>query len=172
MAAQTSQKGTKVAISDIYTFKSGSVAVAAASATAISSVFSTTAVRGWCVGIRVEIGVTAAAAGNSLLFQLARPGNTPTGTSLAGGNPHDYSAPASICQGCTTWSTAPTVGTILAEFQLPQTTGSMWEEWPPLGYEWGIPAIASGSANAGVHLFVTASVATSTPVFVDLIVSE
>ena len=28
------------------------------------------------------------------------------------------------------------------------------------------------NANAGVHLLVTASVATSTPVFVDLIVSE
>jgi hypothetical protein len=161
-----------VAISDIYTFRSGSVAIAATSATAVSSVFSTTAVRGWVVGVRVDIGVTAAAAGNSLLFQLARPANTPTGTSLSGGNPHDYSAPASIAQGCTTWSTAPTVGTILWEQELPQTTGSAWEEFPPLGYEWGVPAIANGSANAGVHLFVTASVATSTPVFVDLIVSE
>ena len=70
------------------------------------------------------------------------------------------------------WSTAPTPGVILAEWQLPQTTGSMWEEFPPTGYEWGIPAVANANANAGVHLFVTASVATSTPVFVDLIASE
>lgn len=161
-----------MAISDIYTFRSGSVAIASTSATAVSSVFSTTALRGWIVGCRVDIGVTAAAAGNSLLFQLCRPGNTPTGTSLAGGNPHDFSAPASVIQGCTTWSTAPTLGTVLWEQELPQTTGSAWEEFPPLGYEWGIPAIANGSANAGVHLLVTASVATSTPVLVDLIVSE
>jgi hypothetical protein len=48
----------------------------------------------------------------------------------------------------------------------------MWEEFPPTGYEWGVPAVANANANAGVHLFVTASVATSTPVFVDLIASE
>ena len=161
-----------MAISDVYTFKSGSVAVAATSATAVHSVFGTAAIRGWVVGLRVEIGVTAAAAGNSMLFQLARPANTPTGTSLSSGSAHDFSAPASICQQCTTWSTAPTVGTVLAEYELPQTTGSMWEEFPPLSYEWGIPAIANAAANGGVHLFVTASVATSTPVFVDLIVSE
>ena len=161
-----------MASSDIYTFRSGSVALAATSATAVSSVFSTTAIRGWTVGVRVDIGVTAAAAGNSILFQLVRPGNTPAGTGLAGGNPHDYSAPASIVQGCTAWSTAPTVGTILWEQELPQTTGSSWEEFPPLGYEWGIPAIANGVANAGVHLLATPSVATSTPVYVDLIVSE
>jgi hypothetical protein len=161
-----------MAISDVFTFRSGSVAIAATSATAVSSVFGTAAKRGWVVGVRVDIGVTAAAAGNSLLFQLARPANTPTGTSLASGNPHYYSAPASICQGCTTWSTAPTLGTVLWEQELPQTTGSAWEEFPPLGYEWGIPAIANANANAGVHLFVTASVATSTPVYVDLIVSE
>ena len=161
-----------MAISDIYTFKSGSVAVAATSATAVMSVFSTTAIRGWVVGIRVELGVTAAAAGNSVLLQLARPGNTCTGTSLSSGSPHDFAAPASITQGCITWSTAPTVGVVLAEYTLPQTTGSMWEEFPPLGYEWSIPAIASASANAGVHLFVTNSVATSTPVFADIVVSE
>jgi hypothetical protein len=161
-----------VAISDIFTFRSSSVAVASTSATAISSVYGTAAKRGWVVGVRIDIGVTAAAAGNSMLFQLARPNATNTGTSLTGGNPHDFSAPASICQGCTTWSTAPTVGTVLWEQELPQTTGSAWEEFPPLGYEWGIPAIANANANAGVHLFVTPSVATSTPVFIDLIVSE
>jgi hypothetical protein len=161
-----------MAISDVYTFRSGSVSVASTGGTAVSSVFSTSAIRGWVVGVRVDIGVTAAAAGNSILFQLARPGNTPLGSGLSGGAPHDYSAPASIAQGCTTWGTQPTVGTILWEQELPQTTGSAWEEFPPLGYEWQIPAIANGVANAGVHLFATASVATSTPVYVDLIVSE
>jgi hypothetical protein len=161
-----------MAISDIYTFRSGSVAVASTSATAVSSVYGTAAKRGWVVGLRVEIGVTTAGAGNSVLFQLCRPSATNTGTTLSSGVAHDYSAPASICQGCTTWSTAPTAGTVLTEFELPQTTGSMWEEFPPLGYEWGIPAIANANANAGVHLIVTASAVQSTPVFVDLIVSE
>ena len=161
-----------MAISDLYTFRSGSVAIAATTATAVSSVIGTTTIRGWVVGVRVDIGVTAAAAGNSMLFQLARPANTPTGTSLTSGSAHDFSAPASIVQGCTTWSTAPTVGTIVWEQELPQTTGSAWEEFPPLGYEWQIPALANTTANTGLHMFVTASVATSTPVFVDLIVSE
>jgi hypothetical protein len=55
---------------------------------------------------------------------------------------------------------------------LPQTTGSAWSYYPPTGYEFGIPAIANNSANNGLHLIVTASVNTSTPVFIDLIVSE
>ena len=62
-----------MAISDIYTFRSGSVAVASTSATAIISVYGTAALRAWCVGVRVDIGVTAAAAGNSLLFHRNRP---------------------------------------------------------------------------------------------------
>jgi len=161
-----------MAISDVYTFKSGSVAIAATSATAVISVASTTALRGWGVGIELGIGVTAAAAGNSVLFQLCRPGNTFTGTGAFGGNAEDFSAPASVLQGYTTWSTAPTAGSILWEKELPQTTGSAWSYYPPTGYEWGIPALASGSANAGVHLLVTCSVATSTPVFIDLICSE
>ncbi len=161
-----------MAISDIYTFKSGSVAIAATSATPVLSVISTAALRGWGVGIEINVGVTAAATGNSLLFQVCRPGNTPTGTGAFGGNPEDFSAPASVLQGYTTWSTAPTVGAVLWEKELPQTTGSAWTLWPPTGYEWGIPAIANAAANAGLHVFVTASVATSTPVFIDLICSE
>jgi len=161
-----------MAISDVYTYKSGSVANAVTTANPIISLYGTAAKRLWVVGVRVEVGVTAAAAGNSLLFQLARPNATNTGTSLASGNPHDFSSPASIGQFAVAWSTAPTPGVILAEWQLPQTTGSMWEEFPPTGYEWGIPAIANANANAGVHLFVTASVATPTPVFIDLIASE
>lgn len=162
-----------MAISDLYTFRSGLVSVAATTATAVMSVAPAgTTLRGWAVGIRVGIGVTAAAAGNSVLFQLARPANTATGTSAAAGDPHDFSAPTSVFNQYLTWSTAPTVGTIVWEQELPQTTGSAWEEFPPLGYEWGIPAIANGSANNGLHMFVTNSVATSTPVYFDLIVSE
>ncbi len=161
-----------MAISDIYTFKSGSQAIASTSATAVLSVISTTAVRGWLVGIELGIGVTAATAGNSILFQLCRPGNTPAGTSGFSGNAEDFSAPASILQGYTTWSTAPTAGTVLWEKELPQTTGSAWSYYPPTGYEFGIPALASNTANAGLHLLVTASVNTSTPVFIDLICSE
>lgn len=161
-----------MAISDVYTFKSGSVAIAATSATAVLSVASTTALRGWLVGIELNIGVTAAAAGNSILFQLCRPGNTFAGTGPFGGNAEDFSAPASVLQGYTTYTTAPTVGSILWEKELPQTTGSAWSYYPPTGYEFQIPALASGSANAGLHMIVTASVATSTPVFIDLICSE
>ena len=157
---------------DVYNNRSGSVAVAATTATPVLSVFGTAAKRLWAVGIRFGIGLTVAAAGNSMLIQLARPGNTPTGTGLASGNPHDFSSPASIGQLATAWSTAPTVGVILAEWELPQTTGSEWVEFPPTGDEWGIPALANAAANAGLHVFVTPSVATSTPVFANLVTGE
>jgi hypothetical protein len=161
-----------MASDDVYTGRSGSVAVASTSATPLLSLYGTAAKRGWLVGVRIGVGVTAAAAGNSLLFQIARPNATNTGTGLAGGNPNDFSSPASVMQIATTWSTAPTVGAILADFELPQTTGSAWVEYPPTMYEWGVPAVANANANAGLHLFVTASVATSTPVFVNMIWSE
>jgi hypothetical protein len=48
----------------------------------------------------------------------------------------------------------------------------MWEEFPPGGDEWGVPAVANGNANAGVHLFANATIATSTPISYDLIWSE
>lgn len=161
-----------MAISDLYTARSGSVANTITTANPLLSVYGTAAKRSWITGVRVKVGVTGALAGNSLLFQLARPNATNTGTGLASLVAHDFSAPASISQVAVAWSTAPTVGLILAEWELPQTTGSMWEEFPPTGDEWGIPAVANANANAGVHLFVTASVGTSTPVFVDMIVSE
>ena len=161
-----------MAISDVYTDRSGATAVTGTSATPLVSVIMGTTLRGWVVGVRTEVTVTGAAAGNSLLFQLARPGNTLTATSGSGASPHDFSAPASIAQQFTTYSTAPTVGTILAEWSIPQTTGSMWEEFPPTGYEWGIPATANSAANAGVHLFVTMSVTTATTISTDIIFSE
>jgi len=161
-----------MAISDVYTFRSGSVAVASLSATPVMSVYGTAAKRSWIQGVRVKLGVTTAAAGNDVLFQLCRPSATNTGTGLASGVASDFSAPASISQLAVAWSTAPAVGLVLAEWVLPQTTGSMWEEFPPSGDEWGIPAILNANANAGVHLIVTCSVATSTPIFADFIVSE
>jgi hypothetical protein len=161
-----------VAVSDFYTVKSGSVAVATVSVLPVLSLVSPATKRSWITGVRVEIGVTGALAGNSILFQLARPSATNTGTTTATPTAHDFYSIAALSTGYTAYSTAPTLGVVLAEWTLPQTTGSMWEEFPPTGEEWGVPAIATGAANSGVHLFVTASVATSTPVFADIIFSE
>lgn len=159
-------------ISDVYTARSGSVAVAASTATAVMSLIAPATKRAWIVGIRVELGVTAAAAGSNTLIQLCRPSATNTATSLTTVPAHDFSAPNSLSSQATTWSTAPTVGTVLAEYMLPLTTGSMWEEFPPPGYEWQVPAIATGAANSGLHVIVTQNVATSSPYYVDLIFSE
>ena len=157
---------------DVYTALSGSQAVAATAATPVLSLYGTAAKRLWLVGVRVKVLVTAAAAGNDIRFQLARPAATNTGTGLASGSPHDFSSPASIGQLAVAWSTAPTVGVILAEWVVPQTTGSMWEEFPPTGIEWGVPAVANANANAGVHVFAIPTVDTSTPVSVDMIWGE
>jgi hypothetical protein len=157
---------------DVYTALSGSQAVAATAATPVLSLYGTAAKRLWLVGVRVKVLVTAAAAGNDIRFQLARPAATNTGTGLASGSPHDFSSPASIGQLAVAWSTAPTVGVILAEWVVPQTTGSMWEEFPPTGIEWGVPAVANANANAGVHVFAIPTVNTSTPVSVDMIWGE
>lgn len=159
-------------ISDIYTFRSGSVPVAGTTATPLLSVVAGTTVRLWAVAVRVMVGNTAAAAGNNLLFQLCRPGNTMTGTTTTAGNPEDFSAPAAIGTGYTAWSTAPTPGAVLAEWELPQASGSDITEYPLPGYEWQIPALGNTTANAGLHVFVTPSVATSTPVFANLVVSQ
>src|SRR6266480_566652 len=158
-------------ISDFYSVKAN-VTLAATTATALVSLYGTAAKRLWLVGVRVKVLQTGAVAGNDVTFTLARPSATNTGTGLASGVANDFSAPASIGQFATTWSTAPIVGTILAEWALPQTTGSMWEEFPPGGDEWGVPAVANANANAGVHLFAQATVATSTPVSYDLVWSE
>lgn len=161
-----------MAYNDVYTGLSGSVAVAATTATAICSVFGTTSKRLWVVGVRVKIGATTAAAANDVRFQLTRPGNTPNASATAGGSAHDFSAAASIGQFATAYTAAPTVGTILAEWVVPQTSGSMWVEYPPTGDEWGVPALANNSANAGLHVFAIPTVNTSTPVFVDIIWGE
>lgn len=161
-----------MAYNDVYTGLSGSVSVSAITATPICSVFGTSAKRLWVVGVRVKVLVTTAVAGNDVRFQLARPGNTPNASATAGGNAHDFSSPASIGQFATAYTTAPTVGTILAEWVVPQTTGSAWTEYPPTGVEWGVPAIANNAANAGLHLFAIPTVNTATPFSVDLIWGE
>jgi hypothetical protein len=162
-----------MSVSDFYNYRSGFVNVSSAAATPLLSVYGTAAKRLWATGCRVKIGVTAAAAGNEVTFQLCRPAATNTGTGLASAQGvNDFSAPASIGQLATAWSTAPTVGSILAEWVVPQTTGSAWTEFPPTNEEWGIPAVANGNANAGVHIIVTCSVATLTPISVELAVSE
>lgn len=160
-----------MAISDIYTVRAAPTLAAAASNPQLSLVAGTT-VRLWVVAIRVEVGNTAAVSGNDIHFTLCRPGNTMTGTTTATPNPHDFSAPASIGTAYTAWSTAPTIGAILAEWDVPQASGSTWVEYPATGYEWQVPAIANGAANAGLHVFTNPSVATSTPVFIDLIFSQ
>jgi hypothetical protein len=160
-------------ISDIYTAKSGIVTIAASTITAAVSLVAPTTKRSWVVGVRVNVALTTAAAGNNCLFQLARPAlSTEVGTSPLVATPHDVSAPAALTLPYVTWSTAPTLGTVLWEQELPQTTGSSWEEFPPSGYEWGIPATGQTVANAGVHMFITQSVATSTTYLIDLIFSE
>jgi hypothetical protein len=157
---------------DVYTAPAVAITLAGVAAVPLCGVYGTAAKRVWITGVRVKVGVTAAAAGNAVKFQLARPAATNTATGLAGGSAHDFSSPASIGQFASTWSTAPTIGVILGEWELPQTTGSMWEEFPPTGIEWGVPAIANANANAGVFLFAIASVATSTPVTVDMVWGE
>lgn len=160
-------------VSDIYTGRSGSIAVAQTTALALVSFINPATKRSWGVTVHFNVGNTTAAAGNNMLFQLCRPGNTPTGTGGASyGGQNDPSAPSSLGQFYTTWSTAPTVGQVLYEKELPMASGSAWDWAPPSGYEWQIPAIANANANAGLHIFVTASVATSTPVFVSLDISE
>lgn len=162
-----------MAISDIFTVQSGSVAVTSTSATPVLLIKGSATARLWVVGVRVGIGVTAAAAGNSLLFQLCRTNNTPVGTTTVTASPKDPSAPAFLGTCYTAWSTAPTVASppvCTWEQELPQTTGSAWEEYPPLGYEHQIP-VNSGSTGWMV-MMVTASVATSTPVLIDLDISQ
>ena len=169
-----------MAISDIYTGRANQFSISSASATPVMSLLASSTLgtlflkRLYVVGVRVDIVSTTAAAGNNSLFQLCR--NTAavsTASNLTPGGAHDFSAPTSLGQVATSWtSAAPGIGTILWEQELPQTTGSSWEEFPPAGYEWQVPAIANQTINAGLHMFITQSVATPTTYNIDLIWSE
>lgn len=156
-----------MAISDIYTIDSGLVATATTSQTPLLEYRTGATKRGFLVGCRMKIGVTAAAAGNDVVFTLARAGNSPSGGTAANRNANDAASAASINTAFIgSWTIAPTLGNILAEWILPQTTGSMWEEFPPLGYEW------VAGVSTSLVMFVTASVATSTPLECQFVVSE
>lgn len=159
-------------ISDIYTFPTGLVTLATTAETAIASVFGIATKRLWLIAVRIKIDNTAAAAGNNVRFRLVRPANTPTGTGLASGSSNDFSAPASLGQLALAWSTAPTVGVVVADWEIPMVSGQPYTEYPLPGAEWGIPAIANANANAGLHLFATPSVVTSVKLSADIIGSE
>lgn len=156
-----------MAISDIFTADSGLVSIASTSQTALICLSTASTKRAFITGVRMTIGVTAAAAGNSVLFTLARTGNSPTSSNTVTPRPHDAASAAALSSALVAaYTIAPTAGNILAEWELPQTTGSAWEEFPPLGYEWVL------GTSAFVGLFVTTSVATSTPLGAQLIFSE
>lgn len=161
-----------MAYNDVYVHRSGSTTLTSTAVTPIISLFGTAAKRGWIVGVRVMIGNTTAAAGNNILFQLARPGNTPNASATQAGNAHDFSSPAGVMVNGIAYTTAPTLGTVVGEWELPMSSGAMWTEFPPTGDEWGVPAVANNNANAGLHVFVTASVATNCPLLVDIIAGE
>lgn len=160
-------------ISEIYT-GTGTATLATTSATPLCSLIAPTTKRGWITGVRVSLGVSAAAAGNSVLFQLFKVTNPTLVASSNTGNyaPNDPSAPNSLCVFLTSgFSTAPTgTATCYWQQELPQTTGSSWEEFPPLGYEYVLNA---GGTQGGIALWCTCTVATaSTVVFYELVWSE
>ena len=156
-----------MAISDIYTADSGMVTISSTSQSPILNVRTTATKRAFLVGVRVKIGVTAAAAGNDVVFTLGRVTTAGTGGTSTTLRPHDAASAAAFTTGfIPAFTIAPTVGNVLAEWVLPQTTGSMWEEFPPLGYEWVAPV------SDQLCIFVTNSVATATPVEAQMVISE
>src|SRR5258708_24469606 len=113
-----------MALSDVYSQR-GTITLAATTSAAAFSLYGTAAKRLWLVGVRVKLGATGAVAGNDVIFTLARPSATNTGTTLTSGVANDFSAPASLGHTCVTWSTAPIIGTTLAEWERPHTAGSL-----------------------------------------------
>src|ERR1700735_14104 len=160
-------------ISEIYT-GTGTATLATSSITPLCALIAPTTKRGWVVGVRVSLGVSAAAAGNSCLFQIYKITNA---SSAAGVSTNYYpTAPAgpatALCSFLTpAFGTAPTGNTnCVWQQELPQTTGSSWEEFPPLGYEY---TLNTSGAAGGLALWVTCSVATaSTAVYYELVWSE
>jgi hypothetical protein len=156
-----------MAISDIYTVDSGLITISSVSQSPILDLRTTATKRVFVVGIRMKIGVTAAAAGNDIVFTLGRVTTSGTGGTQVTARPHDAASAAAFTTAfIPAYTIAPTVGNVLSEWALPQTTGSMWEEFPPLGYEW------VGPVSDQLCVFVTNSVATATPVEAQLVISE
>lgn len=159
-----------MAISDIYEANSGLIAVASTGGTVPTMyVQAPASKRTWIVGVRVGIGVTTAATGNSVLFGLARSAVASAGGTYLALNANDSAAGSAFTQAYASSfanAPAPAATGFLWQQELPQATGSSWEEFPPLGYEWSIPA------GGTVACFAVPSVNTSTPVSFQLIVSE
>ena len=158
-----------MALSDLYVSSSGSQSISVTTADQPILLLTTPATRRVNItGIRFSVGATTAAANNVVTVKLARTANSPTGGTAVTPRPHDPSAPASLLSNVSTpaYTIAPTLGNILGWWTVPQTSGSMWEEFPPGGQEW----MMNISTSAAV--FVTLSVATATPIFCDLITSE
>ena len=150
-----------MAISDIYVGDSGLISVNSASQTALYELRSSGTVnkRAFIVGVDINVGNTAAAAGNNVLFTLARAANTPSGGTAVTPAPNDLASGAAISgtfKG--SWATTPTLGAILWEKELPQASGAAWTLYPPLNYEWALPV-----ATASIAMFVTCSQAIATP---------
>lgn len=158
-----------MAVCDLYTATAGAISTSSTALTPIMQLQPVTK-RVWVVGVRVSVGNTLAASGNNILFQVARNTTTTSGETASGAviNPNDQAAAAALATAFSTFTIAPTANTVLWNMELPQTSGSSWEEFPPLGYEWSCPT----TAHNGICVFATASVATSTPVFAELIFSE
>jgi hypothetical protein len=160
-------------ISDIYT-GSGTVTASTTSATPLCSLITPATKRAFIVGIRIGIGATSYIAGNALfqLLVLGNAGSVTLGTSGTVTNDLTNTAIASLASfkyaGGTAYGVAPTTSTsVLWQQELPQTTGSSWEEFPPLGYEYVVPV------SVGVGIFVTAAgTAASQTYNVEIIWSE
>lgn len=157
--------------SDIYEANSGLISVSSTGGTVpVMYVQAPASKRTWIVGVRISVGVTAAAAGNDVLFAMGRSTVGSAGGTYVSLTPQDFSAGSAFTQAyVSSFANAPAPGTAslwLWQQMLPQTTGSAWEEFPPLGYEWGIPA------GGTVACFVVPSVSTATPVQFQLILSE
>ena len=158
-----------MALSDLYVASSASQSISVTTADQPILLVTTPSTRRLNItGIRFSIGATTAAANNAVTVKLARTANSPTGGTAVTPRPHDPSAPASLASNVSTpsYTIAPTLGNILGWWNIPQTSGSMWEEFPPGGQEWMI------NVSTSVAVFVTLTVATATPLFVDLVWSE
>ena len=156
-------------LSDLYVSSSGSQSISVTTADQPILLLTTPATRRVNItGIRFSVGATTAAANNAVTVKLARTANSPTGGTAVTPRPHDPSAPASLLSNVSTpaYTIAPTLGNILGWWTVPQTSGSMWEEFPPGGQEWMM------NVSTSACVFVTLSVATATPIFTDLITSE
>ena len=157
--------------SDIYTADSGGISVSSSSITPILELRSsgTVSKRAWIVGGRIEVvSATSVAAGNTVTFTLARAGNTPSGGTAVTLEPKDTASGAAISSALIpNWATPPTAGAVLGKWVLPQAAGSMWETYPPLNYEWGLPV-----ATASIAGFVTCSATNATLVSWSWDVSE